>query len=135
MEGMFIKEESKGKTCKTKSGKDIDSDKYRRLCDNLKEARERRAQKAAGEGEASQPKPEPKPKTEAGGTIWTDVERDKAMQLLALQDRRIRELNTKLQLVQKPKPEPEPEPEPVQKSEPIQIPSQPYRRHWALNDD
>jgi hypothetical protein len=63
-------------------------------------------------------------------TAPPDGRLEKAMTLLALQDKKIKELNAKLA------PAPTPEPAPV-KSDPIPIPApaKPFERHWMLRDD
>jgi hypothetical protein len=144
MDTIFVKKESETKTCKTKSGKDIDSEKYKKLCDNLQTARTARKQKLVGggtptpqppTGDVATPAPEskPEPASPAGGKgvgVPPDGRLEKAMTLLALQDKKIKELNAKLA------PAPAPEPAPV-KSDPIPIPkpAQPFQRHWMLRDD
>jgi len=145
MDTIFVKKETEGKTCKTKSGKDIDTEKYKKLCDNLETARTARKQKLAGGGGAITPQPptgnvatpapesKPEPASPAGGKgviAPPDGRLEKAMTLLALQDKKIKELSAKLA------PAPTPEPAPV-KSDPIPIPApaKPFERHWMLRDD
>jgi hypothetical protein len=139
MDTIFVKKETEGKTCKTKSGKDIDSEKYKKLCDNLETARETRKRKLAGGGGATTPQPptgnvatpapKPEPEPESKPEPKPDGRLERAMTLLALQDKKIKELNAKLA-------PPAPEPAPV-KSDPIPIPQQPkpFQRHWMLRDD
>jgi hypothetical protein len=67
MDTIFVKKETEGKTCKTKSGKDIDTEKYKKLCDNLQMARTARKQKGGTPtpqpptGDVATPAPESKP--------------------------------------------------------------------------
>jgi len=149
MDTIFVKKESEAKTCKTKSGKDIDSEKYKKLCDNLETARTARKKKLAGGGEntpqpptgnvatpAPESKPESKPESAfpVGGKGVTapppDARLQKAMTLLALQDKKIKELNAKLAPAPAPAPAP-PKSDPI----PIPAPAKPFQRHWMLRDD
>jgi hypothetical protein len=134
MDTIFVKKETEGKTCKTKSGKDIDSEKYKKLCDNLEMARTARKQKlggGVGGDDLLAPKPEPEPaQPEKDPEPKPDARLQKAMTLLALQDKKIKELNAKLAPVPTPEPAP-PKSDPI----PIPAPAKPFERHWMLRDD
>lgn len=121
------------RTCKTKGGKEVDAEKYKAICDKLELARSTRAKKLAESKLPKQEEPkQEEPKQEAKPT---DDKLSKAMCLLALQDKKIKELTEKLN---PPKPEIRPEVRAPEPSAPIDIPKpkpQPYQRHWALSDD
>ena len=127
------KKDTPPRTCKTKGGKEVDAEKYKAVCDKLELARSTRAKKLAESKGVKQEAPKETSSPSAQEAKPTDDKLSRAMCLLALQDKKIKELTEKLS-PNPPKPEAPPKPEP---SAPIDIPKkpQPYQRHWALSDD
>lgn len=124
---LFEKRETPVKTVKTKSGKDINEEKYKTMLTNLELARQAKRNKKAGDvppTPSTSPAQAPAP-VQAQPAKAELTQLDRALMLISLQDRKIKELTAKPAVVEQPKVEP---PKP---SEPIDIPK-PFIRHWSL---
>jgi hypothetical protein len=125
---LFEKRADPIKTVKTKSGKDISEEKYKTMLASLELARQAKRSKKAGDVPATPSTspaqaPSPAPVQPAKPEL---SQLDKALMLISLQDKKIKELTAKPAIVEQPKPVETPKP-----TEPIDIPK-PFVRHWSL---
>jgi hypothetical protein len=123
---LFEKRADPIKTVKTKSGKDISEEKYKTMLASLELARQAKRSKKAGDVPATpstSPAQAPVPAQPAAPEL---SQLDKALMLISLQDRKIKELTAKPTVIEQPKPVQTPAP-----TEPIDIPK-PFVRHWSL---
>ena len=123
---LFEKRETPVKTVKTKSGKDISEEKYKTMLTNLELARQAKRNKKAGDvppTPSTSPAQAPVPAQPAKAEL---TQLDRALMLISLQDRKIKELTAPKTAVEQPKPV-----EPPKPTEPIDIPK-PFIRHWSL---
>ena len=123
---LFEKRAEPTKTVKTKSGKDISEEKYKTMLTNLELARQAKRNKKAGDVPATpSTSPAQAPVSAPVPAKAELTQLDRALMLISLQDRKIKELTAPKPVVEQPKVEP------PQPSEPIDIPK-PFVRHWTL---
>ena len=125
---LFEKRAEPAKTVKTKSGKDISEEKYKTMLTNLELARQAKRSKKAGDVTPPTPSTSPaQAPVQAQPAKAELTQLDRALMLISLQDKKIKELTAKPAVVEQPKPV-----EPPKPTEPIDIPAKPFVRHWSL---